>query len=136
MARLGARVSLAPDRAPEAYGATLIRVHDAAGREVRREVRGRELEVLDVVLFVVLDDGERVASAPGETRLIARLGGSAEQLREDVRRIVYDDGDRWPRWLDLMARLESRRVSADDAALAALLLVLEFDDEVVALYGT
>jgi hypothetical protein len=136
MVRLGAHVSLAPDRAGETYGATLIRVHDAAGREVRREVRGRELEVLDIVLFVERDDGERVASAPGETRLIARLGGSAEQLRQDVRRIVYDDGDRRPRWLDLMARLESRGVSGDDDALAALPLVLEFDDKVVALYGT
>jgi hypothetical protein len=111
-------------------------VHDAGGREVRREGRRRELEVLDIVLFVELDDGERVECAPGETRIVARLGGSAEQLREDVRRIVYDEGHRLPHWLDLTARLASRGVSADDAALAALPLVLEFDDEVLALYGT
>jgi hypothetical protein len=134
MVRLGTRVSIAPDREPEAYGATLISVHDAAGRRVRTEVRGRELEVLDIVLFVELDDGERVATAVGANRLIIRLGESAEQLREDVRRIVYDDGDRRPRWHDLMAGLESRGVDADDAALAALPLVLEFDDEVLALY--
>jgi hypothetical protein len=71
--------------------------------------------VLDIVLFVELDEGERVACAPGETRLVARLGGSAEQLREDVRRIVYGEGDRLPRWLDLTARLAGRGVSADDA---------------------
>jgi hypothetical protein len=35
-----------------------------------------------------------------------------------------------------MARLESGGVSADDAAIAALPLVLEFDDGVVALHGT
>jgi hypothetical protein len=34
-----------------------------------------------------------------------------------------------------MAGLESRGVSADDAALAALPLVLEVDDEVIAEYG-
>jgi hypothetical protein len=74
MVRLGARVSIAPDRAPGAYGAPLIRVYDAAGGEVRTEVRGRELEVLDIVLFVELDGGERVATAVGENRLVARLG--------------------------------------------------------------
>src|SRR5687768_17914396 len=125
MLSLGARVSLAPDREPEAYGSTLIRVHHADGREVRSEVRGRELELLDIVLFVQLDDGERLASGLGETRLIARLGWSAEQLREEVSRVVYDDGDRWPRWRDLISGLERRGVSADDAALAALPLVLE-----------
>jgi hypothetical protein len=136
MVRLGARVSLAPDREPEPYGATLLRVHDAAGLEVRSEVRGRELEVLDIVLFVELDDGERVTTRLGETKLIARFEHSAEQLRADVRRMVYDDGDRSPRWADLMAGLQGRGVSADDAALGALPLVLEFDDGLAALYGT
>jgi hypothetical protein len=135
MVRLGARVSLAPDRAPEAYGSPLIRVHDAAGRELRREIRGRELELLDIVPFVELDDGERVATGPGKIRLIVGLGGSAEQLRERVRRMVYDDGDRRPRWLDLMSGLESRGVGADEAGIATLPFVFEFDDEVRALYG-
>ena len=49
--------------------------------------------------------------------------------------MVYDDGDRTPRWAGLMADLASRGVQADDAALAALPLVLEFDDEVAALYA-
>jgi hypothetical protein len=40
MVSLGASVSIAPDQEPETYGATLIRVYDAAGREVRTEVRG------------------------------------------------------------------------------------------------
>jgi hypothetical protein len=134
MVNLGARVSLAPDCEPEAYGATPIIVHDAAGREVRSEGRGRELELLDIVQFVELDDGERVASAPDETKLIARLGWSAVELREEVRRIVYDDGDRWPAGAP-MAGLERRGVSADGAALAALPLVLECDDEVIAQYA-
>ena len=135
MVRLGARVSLAPDREPERYGATLAKVYDASGREVRREVRGRELEMLDIVLFVELDDGDRVATRLGEIKLAARLEESAEQLRAEVLRIVYDDGDRTPRWAGLMADLESMGVNADDAALAALPLVLEFDDEVLAVYG-
>jgi hypothetical protein len=52
---LGASVSIAADQEPEAYGATLIRFHDAAWREVRSEVRGRELDLLDIVLFVELE---------------------------------------------------------------------------------
>jgi hypothetical protein len=60
---------------------------------------------------------------------------SADQPREQVRRIVYDDGDRRPGWRDLISGLKSKGVSADDAALAALPLVLEFDDEVVAQSG-
>ena len=135
MTRLGVHVSLAPDREPEAYGAILLRVHDASGREVRSEARGRELEVLDIVLFVELDDGDRAQTRPGETRLIARVDWSAGQLRERVRRMVYDGGDRTPRWFELMAALESRGLGADDYALAALPLVLEFDDEVAARYG-
>jgi hypothetical protein len=134
MARLGAHVSLAPDREPEAYGAILLRVLDAAGREVRSEVRGRELEVLDIVLFVELDDGDRVPTRPGETMLIARIGWSAGQLRERVRRIVCDNRELRP-WRELMVGLESRGLRADDSVLTALPLVLEFDDEVAALYG-
>jgi hypothetical protein len=134
MVSLGASVSIAPGQEPETYGATLIRVYDAAGREVRTEVRGRELEVLDIVTFVELDDGERVATTPGEARLIARLDGTMEELREEVGRMVYDDGDRWPRWRNLMAALKNRGVHADDPAIAALPLILEFTDEVLALY--
>jgi hypothetical protein len=134
MVSLGASVSIAPDQEPETYGATLIRVYDAAGREVRSEVRGRELEVLDIVRFVELDDGERVATDPGETRLIARLDRTMEELREQVRYLVYDDEDRWPRWRELMAVLKDRGVRADDPAIAALPLILEFTDEVIALY--
>ena len=134
MVRLGARVSLVPDRGRQAYGATLCVVHDAAGREVRRELRGRELELLDIVLFVELDDGERVACRPGETTLATRLPWSADQVRQEVRRIAYDDGDRpdRPRWRDLMAGLESRGVGASDAALAALPFALELDDPLTA----
>lgn len=64
MVRLGARVSLAGDRGSQAYGATLVVYRDSAGRETKRELRGRDLEVLDIVLFVELDDGEGVATAP------------------------------------------------------------------------
>ncbi len=135
MVRMGARVSLAEDRPPEAYGSTLISVHDAAGRQVRREVRGRELEVLDIVQFVDLDDSECVATSPGETRLIAPLSWSVEQLRDEARRIVYDDGDRRPRWHDLLEALEATGISATDASLAALPFVIELDNEVAAQYG-
>jgi hypothetical protein len=134
MVSLGASVSTAPDQEPENYGATLIRVHDAAGREVRSEVRGRELEVLDIVLFIELDDGQRVSTTPGEIRLIARLDGTMNELRERVGQMVYDDGDRWPRWRKLMAALKTRGVHADDPAIATLPLILEFTDEVRALY--
>jgi hypothetical protein len=136
MVSLGASVSTAPDQEPETYGATLIRFHDAAGREVRSEVRGRELEVLDIVLFIELDDGERVSTPPGEIRLIGRLDGTMDELRERVEQMVYDDGDRWPRWRNLMAALKSRGVDADDPAIATLPLILEFTDEVLALYGS
>jgi hypothetical protein len=134
MVRLGASVSIAPDQEPEAYGATLISVYDAAGREKRGEVRGRELELLDIVMFIELDDGERVSNAPEEIRLLARLDGTMHELRERVEQMVYDDGDRWPRWRNLMAALKTREVHADDPAIAALPLILEFTDEVLALY--
>jgi hypothetical protein len=112
-------VSLAPDNGWSAYGAPLVVVHDAAGQEVRRELRGRDLELLDIVTFVELDDGERVATRPGETMLTTALPWDANQIRDDVRRIVYDDGDRpdRPRWRDLLADLERRGVAANDAAL-------------------
>jgi hypothetical protein len=135
MVSLGASVSIAPDQEPKTYGTTLIRVHDAAGHEVRSEVRGRELEVLDIVLFIELDDGERVSTTPGEIRLIARLDGTMDDLRERVGQMAYEDGDRWPRWRNLMAALKTRGVHADDPAIAALPLILEFSDEVLALYG-
>ena len=96
MVSLGALVSIAPDQESEAYGATLIRVYDAAGREVRSEVRGGELELLDIVVFIELDDGERVLTTPGEIRLLARLDGTMDELRERVREMVYDNGDHWP----------------------------------------
>ena len=134
MVSLGASVSIAPDQEPEAYGATLIRVHDAAGREVRSEPRGRELELLDILIFIELDDGERVSNAPEEIRLLARLDGTMDELRERVEQMVYDDGDRWPRWRNLMAALNARGVRADDPAIAALPLTLEFTGEVLALY--
>ena len=63
---------------------------------MRREVRGRELEVLDIVVFIELDDGERVSTPPGEIRLIARVDGTIDYLRERVGQMIYDDGDRWP----------------------------------------
>ena len=135
MVRLGASVSIAPDQEPETYGATLIRVHDAAGREVSSEVRGRELEVLDIVIFIELDDGERVLTTPGEIRLIARLDGTMDELRERVEQMVYDDGDRWPRWRNLMAALKAQDVHADDPTIAALPLTFEFTDEVLGLYA-
>lgn len=131
MARLGAHVPLATEDAP-AYGAVLHRIYDGTGREVRTEARGRELEVLEIVPFVELDAGDRVTTATGKNRLIVRRDGSAAELREEVRRIAYDDTDRNPRWLDLMRDLERKGVKADDAALAALPFVLEIDDEVVA----
>jgi hypothetical protein len=133
MVRLGARVSLVPDSGSRAYGAPLITYNDAAGREVKHEFRGRELELLEIVQFVDLDDGERVATRPGESTLETRLPWSAEQVRDEVRRMVYDDGDRQPRWLRLKAGLEARGVRVDDAALGAL--PLELDDLVVARYG-
>ena len=135
MVSLGASVSIAPDQEPETYGVTLIRVHDAAGREVRSEVRGRELEVLDIVMFIELDDDERVSTTPGEIRLIARLDGTMDELRERVEQVVYDDGDRWPRWRNLMAVWNTREMHADDPTIAALPLTLEFNDEVLALYA-
>jgi hypothetical protein len=100
----------------------------------KSEVRGRELEVLDIVLFVELENGDRVLSRQGETTLIARLGWSSGQLHDRVRQIVNDTRDRAPRF-ELIAGLERRGLSVDDSALAALPLVLEFDDEVTALYG-
>jgi hypothetical protein len=136
MVCLGARVALVPDRGEWAYGATLQVVCDRSGREVRRELRGRELEVLDIVLFVELDDGERVASRPGENMLATRLPWTADLVRDDVRRIAYDNGDRpdRPRWRELLAGLESRGVRASDAALPGLPFVLELDDSVTARY--
>ena len=44
-----------------------------------------------------------------------------------------DDGDRLPRWRDLTA-LKTRGVHANDPAIAALPLVLEFTDKVLRLY--
>lgn len=111
------------------------RDNDAAGRAVKHEFRGRELELLEIVQFVDLDDGERVATRPGESTLETRLPWSAEQVGDEVRRMVYDDGDRQPRWLRLKAGLEAREVRVDDAALGALPLELEFDDLAVARYG-
>lgn len=62
--------------------------------------------------------------------------------RSDTRRATapsygtrYANGDDAPRWPELIAGLRSRGVSADESALATLPLVLEFDDEVAALYG-
>ena len=62
----------------------------------------------------------------------SRAYGAPSRYAE-VRRIVYDDGDRQPRWLRLMAGLEALGVRVDDAALGAL--PLELDDLVVARYG-
>ena len=86
-------------------------------------------------MFIVLDNGERVSNEPEEIRLLARLDGTMDELRERVEQMVYDDGDRWPRWRNLMAALKTRSVHADDPAIAALPLNLEFTAEVLALYG-
>lgn len=136
MVLLGARLSLVPDRGSQAYGAPLVWYRDAAGRHLKSESRGRELELLDIVLFVELDDGGRVRTPPRESTLAARFPWSAGHVREDVRRMVYDDGDRQPRWLGLMEGLKERGVRTHDAALAALPLELEFDDAVIARYGS
>ena len=73
------------------------------GRRARcvARFRGRELEVLDVVRYVELDDeSSAVATAPG--RDSAGSPGSTEPSRSSASRIeqqlVFDDGDRWPRW--------------------------------------
>ena len=52
--------------------------------------------MLDIVVFIELDDGERVSTPPGEIRLIARVDGTIDYLRERVGQMIYDDGDRWP----------------------------------------
>jgi hypothetical protein len=68
--------------------------------------------------------------------LATRLPWTADLVRDEVRRIAYDNGDRpdRPRWRELLAGLESRLVRASDAALAGLPFVLELDDSVTARY--
>lgn len=109
-------------------------IHNAAGEEVGRELRGRDQELLEIVIFVELDDSQRVETRPGEIMLGTRLPWDAGAVRREVRRMVYDDSDRVARWQGLMAELEERGVHADDAALAALPYVLELDPVLVARY--
>lgn len=134
MLYLGARVSLVPAHGTRAYGATVCTAYDRTGREVRRELRGRDQELLDIATFVELDEGKRVAGRPGQTTLATRLPWNPDHVRSEVQRMVYDDNDCQPRWLELMVALTDRNVAADDAALAALPYVVEFDDPVIARY--
>ncbi len=127
-------MSLCVDPEWPSYGESMTVIHNAAGNEVGRELRGRDQELLEIVIFVELDDGRRVETRPGEIKLGTRLPWDANGVRREVRRMVYDDSDRWPRWRDLMAGLEERGVRADDAALVALPYVLELDPALVARY--
>ena len=90
MVRIGPGVSLAADRSPHRYGATMIWVHDRARNLVRTEVRGRDVELLNIVQFVELDDGQRVTS-PEQTSAIFSLDSGVDELRERVRQTVYQE---------------------------------------------
>ena len=133
MVRMGARVSIAA--APPGYGAPMQRVHDQAGRLVRTEVRGRDLELLDLVQFVDLVDGRRVSTTE-QFLLSVALDSNVDELRDRVRELVQMGGDRYkPRWQDLIDALHEEGVSTDEPSLAALPWVFERDDDVGARFG-
>ena len=100
--------------------------------------------VLSFVHFVDLDDGTRVTTEHlGEMTLSVEQGLSPEQLREELREVIFDDEIREvcetlaaePRWEDMTAVLGERGVAADDAGLLALPFAVELDDAVARATG-
>jgi hypothetical protein len=71
----------------------MIVVQDRTGRIVRTEVRGRDLELLDVLQFVGLADGRRVTTTERSLLSVA-VDSKLDQLRERVRELVHMGGDR------------------------------------------
>jgi hypothetical protein len=123
MVRFEAHARLAPDEAPHAYGTTLITVHNAAGELERTEVRGRELEVIEIRPLVELDDGRHIASERCEQWHVVRLSSSRAAVRRDIEQSLFGHGgpahgrNRWP---GLMRALAAAGVTADDELLEAL----------------
>jgi hypothetical protein len=57
-------------------------------------VRGRDLELLDIVQFVELDDGRRVRTTE-QSLLSVAVDSKLDELRERVRELVHTGGDRY-----------------------------------------
>jgi hypothetical protein len=140
MVRMGARASLAEDQRPIGRSSSLFVTVDAAGNVLgRREVVDDDGVVLRVTHFVDLDDGRRLTTEQlGEMSLSVRRACTLDELREEVRELIFEDEMReaveWlSPWDDILQVLRGAHVAADEEALEALPFVVELDDEVCTL---
>jgi len=142
MVRMGARASLDEDQRWSKSMSTshVVVTVDEAGSDVARDERHDEPGLaMSVVQFVDLDDGRCVTTeALGEMSLTLERGCTLEELRQELREFIFEDEMREvdedladePRWADMSAVLNECGVVADDAALLALPIVVELDDDV------
>lgn len=143
MVRMGVRVTVALDRPSlgrnvATYSVVAI---DAEGNETSYLEEESEEDGLafDVVHFVELEDGRRVA-AEGEATLYAPDEITREELEDDVREMVFEEelaelDEDEAHWEDLIEALARAGVVTDEAALEALPFVIELDESVTAHLG-
>jgi hypothetical protein len=145
MVRTGARAWVAEDQRPlgRSISHVVVTVDEAGNELAREELLDEPSLVMSVVHFVDLDDGRRVTTeALGEMSLTVERGCTLEELREELREFIFEDGMREvdeeptePRWEEISAALKECGVVADDAALVALPFVVELDDDIAVELG-